>query len=174
MVVKDVLEKLGLQDIQVNLGEVSLKEKISDVQLGQIRSILLQSGFELLEDKKNILVQQIKTIIIQVVYYSEEPLVRNLSVHMSDTLQHDYTYMSNLFSERVGTTIEKFYICHKIERVKELLTYGELSLTEIGYKLHYSSVAHLSSQFKKVVGMTPSEFKQKKSDKRDVLENLCQ
>ena len=173
VVVKDALEKLGLPDPQVNLGEVSLKEKISDAQLGQVRSVLLQAGFELLEDRKSILVQQIKTLIIRVIYYSDEPLVRNLSVHLSDTLRHDYTYMSNLFSERMGITIEKFYICHKIERVKELLTYGELSLTEIGFKLHYSSVAHLSSQFKKVVGMTPSEFKQKNSDKRDVLENLC-
>lgn len=163
-VVKDALEKLGFQDIQVNLGEVSLKEKIPDAQLSQIRSILLQSGFELLEDKKKILLQQIKTHIIQLVYYSDEPLVQNLSVYLSDKLNHDYTYMSNLFSDKLGITIEKFYICHKIERVKELLTYGELSLTDIAFIMHYSSVAHLSSQFKKVAGMTPSDFKQRKGN----------
>ena len=172
-VVKDALEKLGFQDIQVNLGEVILQENIPDARLGQIRSILLQSGFELLEDKKNILMQQIKTHIIQLVYYSDEPLVQNLSVYLSDKLHHDYTYMSNLFSDRLGTTIEKFFICHKIERVKELLTYGELSLTDIAFKMHYSSVAHLSSQFKKVAGMTPSDFKQLKGDRRNLLENLC-
>lgn len=172
-VVKDALEKLGFQDIQVNLGEVILQENIPDTRLGQIRSILLQSGFELLEDKKNILMQQIKTHIIQLVYYSDEPLVQNLSVYLSDKLHHDYTYMSNLFSDRLGTTIEKFFICHKIERVKELLTYGELSLTDIAFKMHYSSVAHLSSQFKKVAGMTPSDFKQLKGDRRNLLENLC-
>ena len=172
-VVKDALEKLGLQDIQVNLGEVSLQEKLPDAQLSQIRSILLQSGFELIEDKKNILIEQIKTHIIQLVYYSDEPLVQNLSVYLSDKLHHDYTYMSNLFSDRLGTTIEKFFICHKIERVKELLTYGELSLTDIAFKMHYSSVAHLSSQFKKVAGMTPSDFKQLKGDRRNLLENLC-
>ena len=172
-VVKDALEKLGLQDIQVNLGEVSLQEKLPDAQLSQIRSILLQSGFELMEDKKNILIEQIKTHIIQLVYYSDEPLVHNLSVYLSDKLQQGYTYMANLFSDRVGTTIEKFYICHKIERVKELLTYDELSLTDIAFKMHYSSVAHLSSQFKKVVGMTPTDFKLSHGDKRDFLENLC-
>ena len=171
--VKDALEKIGLQDMEVNLGEVSLKENIPDAQLNQIRAVLLRSGFDLLEDKKNILLQQIKTHIIQLVYYSDEPLVRNLSVYLSDKLYHDYTYMSNLFSARLGTTIEKFFICHKIERVKELLTYAELSLTDIAFKMHYSSVAHLSSQFKKVVGMTPSDFKQRKGDKRDLLENLC-
>ena len=171
--VKDTFEKLGFQDIQVNLGEVSLKEKIPDARFNQIRSALMQSGFELLEDKKNILIQQIKTHIIQLVYYSDEPLIQNLSVYLSDELHHDYTYMSNLFSDRLGTTIEKFFICHKIERVKELLTYGELSLTDIAFKMHYSSVAHLSSQFKKVAGMTPSDFKERKGDKRDLLENLC-
>ncbi len=173
VVVKDALEKIGLQNPEVKLGEVNLIEKISNAQLGQIKAILLQSGFELLEDKKSVLIHQIKTIIIQVIYYSDKPLVQNLSVHLSEKLDHDYTYMSNLFSERLGITIEKFYICHKIERVKELLSYGEFSLTDIAFKMHYSSVAHLSSQFKKVVGITTSEYKQKKGDKRDMLENLC-
>jgi YesN/AraC family two-component response regulator len=172
-VVKDVLQKLGFQYIQVNLGEVSLQEEIPDAQLGQIRLDLMKAGFELLDDKKSILIQQIKTHIIQVIYYSDEPLVRNLSVYLSDKLHFDYTYMSNLFSDRLGTTIEKFYICHKIQRVKELLTYGDLSLTDIAFKMHYSSVAHLSSQFKKVAGIRPSDFKQSQGNKRDLLENLC-
>ena len=173
-VVKEELVKMGFHDFEVTLGEVTLKEKMPDAQLNQIRYVLLHAGFELLEDKKNILLQQIKTHIIQLVYYSDEPLVQNLSVYLSDTLHHDYTYMSNLFSDRIGITIEKFIICHKIERVKELLTYGELSLTDIAFKMHYSSVAHLSSQFKKVTGITPSDFKHLKGNKRDLLENLCE
>jgi len=153
-----MLEKLGLQGAAAILGEVNLQENISVAQLSQIRHALAQSGFELLEGKKDILVQQIKTHIIQLVYFVEEPLVHNLS---------------NLFSEKLGTTIEKFFICHKIERVKELLGCAELSLTDIAFKMHYSSVAHLSSQFKKVSGMTPSEFKQREGAKRNLLENLC-
>jgi len=172
-IVKDMLEKLGLQGAAAILGEVNLQENISVAQLSQIRHALAQSGFELLEGKKDILVQQIKTHIIQLVYFVEEPLVHNLSVYLSDKLHHDYTYMSNLFSEKLGTTIEKFFICHKIERVKELLGCAELSLTDIAFKMHYSSVAHLSSQFKKVSGMTPSEFKQREGAKRNLLENLC-
>ena len=173
-IVKTALEKLGLQGIEAKLGEIALKENIDDVQLQQIRQVLALSGFELLQDKKSILLQQIKTLIIEVVYHSEEPLVENLSVFLSNQLHHDYTYMSNLFSEKQGITIEKFFICHKIERVKELLSYAELSLTDIAFKMHYSSVAHLSSQFKKVAGMTPSVFKQCKDDKRGLLEDLCQ
>lgn len=172
-VVKDVLEKLGFQGIEVNLGEVSLNENIPDARLSQIRSALLESGFELLEDKKSILIQGIKTHIIQLIYFSEEPLVENLSVFLCSQLHHDYTYMSNLFSDRPGLTIEKFYIVNKIERVKELLTYTELSLTDIAFKMHYSSVAHLSTQFKKVTGVTPSHFKQTNGDKHDSLENAC-
>jgi AraC-like DNA-binding protein len=168
-IVKDALEKLGFQGIDVSLGEVNLTENISDNQLGQIRTVLLLSGFELLEDKKDILVQQIKTHIIQLIYYSDEPLVENLSVFLSFQLHYDYTYMSNLFSGRLGITIEKFYICHKIERVKELLTYDDCSLTDIALKMHYSSVAHLSGQFKKVTGLTPSKFKQGEGNKRDFV-----
>jgi YesN/AraC family two-component response regulator len=167
-VVKQELIKLGFQDVEVNLGEVNLKETPSDIQLDQIRFALLQSGFELLEDRKSILVQQIKTNIIQVVYHLDEPLIQNLSVYLSSKLQHDYTYLSNLFSEKLGTTIEKFYICHKIERAKELLTYAEFSLTDIAAKMNYSSVAHLSSQFKKVTGLTPSQFRQFKDKGRDL------
>ena len=172
-IVKNALEKLGLQGIEAKLGEIALKENIDDIQLQQIRQVLALSGFELLQDKKSILLQQIKTLIIEIVYHSEEPLVENLSVFLSNQLHHDYTYMSNLFSEKQGITIEKFFICHKIERVKELLSYAELSLTDIAFKMHYSSVSHLSSQFKKVAGMTPSDFKQSKDNKRGLLEDLC-
>lgn len=172
-VVRDALEKLGFQGIEVNLGEVSLKEPISDAQHVRIRSALQESGFELLEDKKSILVQQIKTCIIQLIHLSGEPLVENLSVYLSHQLLHDYTYMSNLFSDRMGITIERFYICHKIERVKELLTYAELTLTDIAFKMHYSSLAHLSSQFKKVTGLTPSEFKQSKDNNAIGLKMLA-
>lgn len=145
IVVKDTLEKLGIEHSEVNLGEVSLKENISDTQLKQIRSTLLSLDLELLEDKKMILVEQIKTLIIKLIYHSDEPLVKNLSVYLSYQLHYDYTYMANLFSSQLGITIEKYYICHKIERVKELLLYKELSLTDIAFKLHYSSVAHLSA-----------------------------
>jgi YesN/AraC family two-component response regulator len=173
-VVTEAFEKLGLPGAEVHLGEVNLKERLSDFQLGRIREVLLESGFELLDDKKSILVEQIKTQILQLVYYCEEPLVENLSVYLSFQLHHGYTYMSNLFSDQTGTTIEKYYICHKIERVKELLSYGELSLTDIAYKMHYSSVAHLSAQFKKVTGLTPTQFKQAKGNKRDFIETICQ
>ncbi|AEV96432.1 AraC family transcriptional regulator [Niastella koreensis] len=173
LVVRDALEKLGIRYSEVNLGEVSLKENISDTQLNQIKSSLLSLDLELLEDKKTILVQQIKTLIIDLIYHSDEPLVKNLSVYLSLQLQYDYTYMSNLFSNQQGITIEKYYICHKIERVKELLLYNELSLTDIAFNLHYSSVAHLSAQFKKVTGVTPTQFKQTSGNKRDLIENVC-
>jgi AraC-like DNA-binding protein len=173
IVVRDALEKLGIQYNEVNLGEVSLKENISGIQLNQIKITLLLSDLELLEDKKIILVQQIKTLIIKLIYFSDEPLVNNLSVYLSQQLHHDYNYMSNLFSNQMGITIEKFYICHKIERVKELLIYNDLSLTDIAYKLHFSSVAHLSAQFKKVTGLTPTLFKKSNGTKRDLVENAC-
>lgn len=173
LVVKDALERLGIQYSEVNLGEVDLKENISDAQFAQIKSMLLSLDLELLEDKKTILVEQIKTLIIKLIYNSEEPLIKNLSVYISNQLHYDYTYLSNLFSNQLGITIEKFYICHKIERVKELLIYQELSLTNIAFKLHYSSVAHLSAQFKKVTGFTPTHFKLANENIRGFVENLC-
>lgn len=174
LVVKDALEKLGITYNEVTLGEVTLKEDPSDTQLKQIRSTLLSLDLELLEDKKTILVEQMKSLIIKLIYHSDEPLVKNLSVYLSNQLHYDYTYMANLFSSQLGITIEKYYICHKIERVKELLLYKELSLTDIAFKLHYSSVAHLSAQFKKVTGLTPTHFKQNMGNDREVVENLCQ
>src|ERR1700744_2309507 len=172
MVVKDQLTKLGLKYISVELGEVEVMEDIFPVQLEQFRAALLESGLELMDDRKSILIQKIKTVIIDLVHYSEEPLVINLSAYLAEKLQHDYTYLANLFSEVQGTTIEKFFISHKIERVKELLVYNELTLTAIAYKLHYSSVAHLCTQFKKVTGLTPSHFKSLKDKRRSMLEDL--
>lgn len=172
MVVKDELTRLGLKYISVELGEAELAETISPVQVELIRASLLKSGLELMDDKKSVLIQKIKTIIIELVHYSEEPLAINLSEYLSQKLHHDYTYLANLFSEVQGITIEKFFISHKIERVKEFLVYNELTLTEIAYKMHYSSVAHLCTQFKKVTGLTPSHFRSLKDKRRSMLEDL--
>lgn len=171
-IVTDELTKLGLHPLTVELGEAEIEGELSGVQHEQIRAALLQSHLELIEDKKSILVQKVKDIIIQQVHYTEEPLVINLSIYISQELGYDYTYLSNLFSERSGLTIEKFYICHKIERAKELLVYDELTLTEIAFQLHYSSVAHLSNQFKKITGLTPTRFKAQENKTRLLLENI--
>ncbi len=172
MVVKSELAKLGLHYIVIDLGEVEIPETISTEQRDQLKAALLRSGLELMDDKKSVLIQKIKNAIVEIVHYSEEPLVLKFSEYLSDKLNHDYTYLANLFSEVQGTTIEKFMIAHKIERVKELLVYNELNLTEIAYLMHYSSVAHLSSQFKKVTGLTPSYFKQLKNKRRSMLEDV--
>jgi AraC-like DNA-binding protein len=172
MVVKSELIKLGIYYSAVDLGEAEIQDEISPLQFDQIKSALLKSGLELLDDKKSILIQKIKNIIIELVHHSEEPLVTKLSEHLSKKLNHDYTYLANLFSAVQGMTIEKFFISHKIERVKELLVYNELTLTEIAYRLHYSSVAHLSTQFKKVTGLTPSHFKELGNKRRFMLEDV--
>lgn len=172
MVVKAELEKLGLHYIVVDLGEVEVMENISDEQHEQFKAALLKSGLELMDDKKSVLIQKIKNIIIELIHYSEDPLAINFSEYLSQKLNHNYTYLANLFSEVQGTTIEKFIITHKIERVKELLVYNELNLTEIAYQMHYSSVAHLSAQFKKVTGLTPSHFKQLRDKKLSMLEDV--
>jgi len=172
MVVKDELTKLGLHYANVELGEVDILENISAVHREQFKLALLKSGLELIDDKKSVLIQKIKNLIIELVHYSEEPLSINFSVYLSQKLQLDYTYLANLFSEVQGTTIEHFMITHKIERVKELLVYDELSLTEIAYQMHYSSVAHLSAQFKKVTGLTPTHFKQIKNKRLSMLDDV--
>jgi AraC-like DNA-binding protein len=172
MVVKDELTKLGLKHMVVELGEVELLEELTPEEHDEFKAALLKSGLELLDDKKSVFIQKIKNIIVELVHYSEEPLSVNLSEYLSKKLNHDYTYLANLFSEVTGATIERFFITHKIERVKELLVYNELTLTEIAYKMHYSSVSHLSSQFKKVTGLTPSHFKQLRSKRRSMLEDL--
>ncbi len=172
MVVKSELEKLGLHYIDVKIGEADIIEQILPDQIQLLDIALRKSGLLLMDNKRSILVEKIKSTIIEMVHYSDELIKVNLSDYLSEKLNHDYTYLANLFSEVKGITIEKFYLGHKIERVKELIVYDELNLTEIAFKMHYSSIAHLSNQFKKVTGLTPSHFKQLKNKRRGTLENL--
>jgi AraC-like DNA-binding protein len=172
MVVKAELEKMGLQYVEVKIGEANIIENILPEQLKQLDTALRKSGLELMDNKKSILVEKIKSAIIELVHYRDEQIKVNLSGFLSDKLNHDYTYLANLFSEVKGTTIEKFYLAHKIEKVKELIVYDELNLTEIAYKMHYSSVAHLSNQFKKITGLTPSHFKKLRNKRRGTLEDV--
>ena len=172
MIVKDELSKLGLNYIRVELGEVEIMENITEEQQNKMKIALLKWGLELMDNKKSMLIEKIKSVVIESIHYSEEQLQINFSKYLSEKLNYDYTYLSNLFSEVEGTTIEHFIIAHKIERVKELLVYNELNLTEIAWKLHYSSVAHLSNQFKKVTGLTASHFKQLRQKRRKTLDNL--
>ena len=172
MIVKNELEKLGIHHRTVELGVIETIEKLSAEKLKELDSALRKSGLELMDNKKSILIENIKTAILELVHYSEEPLAINLSLFLTKKLNYDYTYMANLFSEVKGTTIEQFYIHHKIERVKELIVYDELNLTEIAYLMHYSSISHLSSQFKKVTGLTPSHFKHLKDKRRNMLEDV--
>jgi len=172
MIVSAELTRLGLSYTRVDLGRADIIEEISVAQHEQIRVDLLASGLELTNDIKSILIEGIKAIIIELVHYSEEPLTINLSVHLSQRLQHNYTYMSNIFAKSQGHSIETFFIEHKIERVKELLHYNELNLTEIAYKMHYSSVAHLSSPFKKVTGHTATRYKKLDIRPRVLLEAI--
>jgi YesN/AraC family two-component response regulator len=172
MVVKSELEKLGLHHTIVELGEAVIREDLSTEQLDRLRVGLKKSGLELMDDKKSILVEKIKAVIVELVHYNEEQIKINLSDYFSEKLNYDYIYLGNLFSEVKGITIEQFYLTHKIEKVKELLVYDELSLTEIAYKLNYSSVAHLSNQFKKMTGLTPSHFKSLKRIRSNSLGNV--
>ena len=172
MVVASELERLGLRATNVELGEVEIEGPLTQAQREAFASALKRTGLELMDDKKAILIERIKQVIIETIHYSDEALRVNFSKHLSEKLNYDYTYLANLFSEVEGTTIEHFIIKHKIERVKELLIYDELSLTEISYKLHYSSVAALSNQFKKITGLTPSFFKQIKHKRMGGLENV--
>lgn len=172
MVVKSELEKLGLHYIDVKIGEANIIEQILPEQLEQLDISLRKSGLQLMDNKKSILVEKIKAAIIELVHYTNEQIKVNLSDYLSETLNYDYTYLANLFSEVKGITIERFYLTHKIEKVKELIVYDELNLTEIAHKMHYSSVSHLSNQFKKFTGLTPSHFKQLKNKRRDTLEDV--
>jgi AraC-like DNA-binding protein len=172
MVVKNELEKLGVAYNYVKIGEVKTTRQITREQLNDLDIALRKSGLELMDDKKSILVEKIKASIIELVHYREDQIKVNLSNHLSERLNYDYTYLANLFSEVKGITIEKFYLTHKIERVKELIIYDELTLSEIAYRMHYSSVAHLSNQFKKYTGLTPSHYKLLKDKRRDTLENV--
>ena len=172
MAVKEELKKLGLHFIVVDLGEVEIMENISVEQRQELKTALLNSGLELMDDKRAMLIEKIQNVVTEMIHYTDEAPKINYSEYISEKLDYDYTYLSNLFSEVKGITLQQFIIIHKIELAKELLLYGELNLTEISYKLHYSSVAHLSNQFKKVTGLTPSHFKQLKDKKRSPLEEI--
>ena len=172
MLVNEELDKMGLLHAVVDLGVVEVFDPLTETQREQLKSNLLKSGLELLDDKKSVLIEKIKAVIIEMIHYTDELPKINYSDYISEKLGYDYTYLANIFSEVKGITIQQFIIMHKIEKIKELLLYDELNLSEISYKLHYSSPAHLSNQFKKVTGLTPSFFKQMKQKRRSNLENL--
>jgi AraC-like DNA-binding protein len=172
MVVKAALDKLGLRYGAVDLGEVEIKDPITAEQLDELKIILQRSGLELLYDKNALLIERIKNLVVEMIHYTDELPKIKKSQYISERLQHNYTDLANHFSEATGTTIEHFIILHKIERAKELLLYDDLSLTDMAYQLNYSSVAHLSSQFKKITGLTPSFFKQLKIKRLAALEKV--
>ena len=172
MVVKAQLESKGLRPLSVNLGEVEIEGDLSKNQLSQLDTSLKSLGFELIDDRKSQTIEKIKTAIVTLVHHSDHDIKTNLSSFITSQIHQDYNYLSNLFSEVEGTTIEKYFIAQRIERVKELIVYDELSLSEIADQLGYSSVAYLSNQFKKVTGLTPSHFKQLKDKKRKALDHL--
>ena len=172
MLVRAELDKLGFHYVKVELGEVEIMETITEEQRNELKYSLLQSGLELMDDQKSILIERIKNTIVEMVHHAEEFPKIHFSDYITEKLKHDYTYLANLFSEVTGVTIEHYIIAHKIERVKELLIYDELNLTEISYKLNYSSVAHLSNQFKKVTGLTPTFFKHLKNKRLSTLDEV--
>jgi AraC-like DNA-binding protein len=172
MIVKEELQHIGIDDAVITLGMVEIADNLSPDQYKVFGESLKKSGLELMDDKKAILIERIKNVIIEMVHYSDDLPATNYSDYISEKLHHDYTYLSNIFSEVKGITIQQFIILHKIEKVKELLLYDELSLTQIADKMHYSSVSHLSNQFKKITGLSPSFFKQMKQKRNKNLENL--
>ncbi|MCV9934108.1 AraC family transcriptional regulator [Flavobacterium sp. LS1R47] len=172
MVVQDELEKLGLEFTNIKLGEVTLTKELTSDERNSLESVLVPLGFEVIDDKKSRIIEKIKNTIIDLVHHQDNDSKNNLSDILSKELNHDYNYLSNLFSEVEGTTIEKYFIAQKIEKIKELLVYDELSLSEIADRLNYSSVAYLSNQFKKVTGLTPSHFKQIREDRRKPLDKV--
>ena len=171
-VVQNELDKLGIVPKSVKLGEVIVEKELLEEQKRLLGKNLVHLGFELIDDKKSRIIEGIKNVIIDLVHYQNNDVKTNLSDILGEKLNHDYNYLSNLFSEVEGTTIEKYFIAQKIEKVKELLVYDELSLSEIAIRLNYSSVAYLSNQFKKVTGLTPSHFKQVREDKRLPLDKV--
>lgn len=172
LMVKEELAKLGLRHSTVDLGIAEIEDDITTEQRAQLKENLHKVGLELMDDKKSILIERIKNVIIEMIHFSDELPKVNYSDYISEKLGYDYTYLSNLFSEVKGITLQHYIIMHRIEKVKELLLYDELNLTEISYRLQYSSVAHLSNQFKKVTGLTPSFYKQMKKKRNNNLENL--
>jgi AraC-like DNA-binding protein len=173
MVVKAEMEKLDLHPVNIALGEVVIEEKAIDKdKLNHLAASLKNVGFELIDDKRSKLIEQVKTFIIDIIHYKDEQPNKKFSELLSNHVHHDYSYISNLFSEVEGITIEQYILNQKIEKVKELLLYDELSLSQIAFQLHYSSTAHLSSQFKKLTGLTPSQFKQLNIRNRKSLDDV--
>ena len=172
LVVAGELKKIGINAQKITLGEVTLEKELTADQKEQLHQALLDLGFEPIDSKKGRIIEKIKTVIINMVHHSDHDEKTNLSDLLSKALHHDYNYLSNLFSEVEGITIEKYFIAQKIEKVKELLVYDELSLSEIALRMNYSSVAYLSNQFKKVTGLTPSHFKQIREEKRKPLDKV--
>ena len=172
-VVADELQKLGYTVTDIQLGEVELETEPDKVNVAEVKSVLEANGFELLDDRKTQLIEKIKSAVIELIHYrGQADLTINVSDWLAEKVGADYNYLSHLFSSSEGITIEKYLILQRIEKVKELLVYNELSLKEIAYQLGYSSVAHLSNQFKKVTGLTPSHFKQVKDEKRKTLDKV--
>lgn len=172
MAVQNELNKLGLEAKNIKLGEVTLENEPTAEMKKQLEDLLIPLGFQIIDDRKSRMIEKIKNIIIELVHHQDNGAKANLSEVLSSRLHSHYNYLSNLFSEVEGATIEKYFIAQKIEKVKELLVYDELSLSEIAFRLNYSSVAYLSNQFKKVTGLTPSHFKQIKENKRKPLDQL--
>ncbi len=172
MIVQEELHRIGLTCIKLDLGKIEIFEAITSEQRLQLKIELMKSGLELMDNKKAILIERIKNVIIEMIHYSDCLPKVKYSIYLSRTLNHDYTYLANIFSEVEGINIEQFIIIHKIEKVKELIIYDELNLTEISYKLNYSSVAALSNQFKKITGLTPSFYKHLKEKRKVNLEDV--
>ncbi len=172
MMVEEELRKLEIGYSLIDLGMVEIAGEMYPQQREMLKNNLLKSGLELMDDKKSILIEKIKNLIIQMIHHSDELPKINHSDYISKQLGYDYTYLANVFSEVKGITIQQFIIIHKIERVKELILYDELNLTQISYKMNYSSVAYLSHQFKQITGLTPSFYKQLKGKRSGNLENV--
>lgn len=172
MIVREKLRNLGLNYVTVDLGEVTILEEVSTHQREQLKSLLLKSGLLLMDDKRAMLIEKIKNVIITMIHHTDELPKIKFSHYLSEKLDYNYTYLANIFSETQGMTIEQFILLHKVERVKELIIYDELNLTEISHKLNYSSVGALSNQFKKITGLTPSFYKQLKDKRKINIEDL--
>jgi AraC-like DNA-binding protein len=172
MAVNDVFKKQGLHLTKIELGVVEILEPVSEDVTLKLKKTLQTHGFVLIEDKRAVLIERIKNIIIEMVHHSDNSIKMNFSDYLSQNLHHNYTYLANMFSETQGISIEQFIISHKIERVKELILYDELNITEIAFKMNYSSVAHLSGQFKKYTGLTPSYFRKLKLRRLEPIEEI--
>jgi AraC-like DNA-binding protein len=172
MVVRMALKDLGIHFVIVELGEVEIMERLTGEQRESLKNTLEDAGLELIDDKRSILIEKIKSTIVAMVHHAEDTIKVNTSTYLSEKLNHDYTYLANMFSQVQGISIEQFIILHKVEKIKEFLMYGELNISEISYKMNYSSTAHLSTQFKKVTGLTPTHFKRIKDKKRQTLDQI--